>query len=90
MNPSFSKNPDISKVNIFDNTKVRVRYTLENGIVVTHYRDNTLGFISNKHLKTSKDLMYAGKSLYVVYLGQGDRYLYFAEGDSFEDVFYLD
>lgn len=89
MNLPFSKSPDILGVNIFENTKVRVSYSIEDGIIVTHYRDNNFGFIPYKYLKTSKDLMYKGKELYVVYLGQSDRYLRFAEGDSLEDALSL-
>lgn len=88
MNFPFSENPDISGVNINDNTKVRVRNGINDGIIVTHYRDNRLGFIPFKYLKTSKDLLYAGKELYVVYLGFNDRYLSFAEGDSLEDALF--
>lgn len=86
MNFSISKDPDISRVNILESTKVRVLYSLKDGIIVTHYRDNRLGFIPNKQLKTSKELLFTGKELYVFYLGLKDQYLSFAEGDSLEEA----
>jgi len=86
MNFSFSKDPDISRINILESTKVRVYYSFKDGIIVTHYRDNKLGFIPYKHLKTSKELLYTGKELYVFYLGLKERYLSFAEGDSLKEA----
>ncbi len=80
INLELSRKPNFMGMYLNQTTKVRVHNVLLEGIeVITKSNDNRLGFIPNHYLKTDSKRLEYGNALYVIYVGEEENYLIFAE-----------